>query len=383
MHVIEIPLGELKEGTKIAEPVLSNTGTHKNMIIIRKETVLTGKMIDLLRRHDVQKVNAYSANKKKPPIVEIQLDNKQDAESQQIKPIISDGIKKEALTNIKNLFSAVSEPGDLVNLTTAHQFVREFERTLSQFVAAATSDVNDMIHIFDLKTHDEYTYHHSLSVALLATATGQSLGFGLRELMNLGRSALLHDIGKQFVPREIINKNGKLTKEELAEMKSHPSNGASNLKAKGLGSTELLGGVLFHHEKINGSGYPKGLAGSDIPLFAKIVSVADVFDALTSYRSYRSPMTPTAAYELILRDAGSAFEYSIVEAFTKKLDFYPINAALELSNGQMVHVAENENALRPVVVDARTKEKLDLASPKYSDLVIARVAEPSELLLGD
>ena len=378
MYIIEIPIGEVKEGMKIASPVFSHSGSTKNMIICRKETVVTNRIINLLNRHEILKIEVYSSQNQKSAAKMTKLH--EENKTLQINPILPMNIKHEAINSIKNLFNAVSEPGELVNLTTAHQLVRGFEKTLSHVVAAATSDLNDMIHIFDLKSHDEYTYHHSISVALLSVATGQSLGFDLRQSMNLGRSALLHDIGKQFIPASIINKRGKLTKEEFAEMMSHPSYGASNLKAKGIGGTGLLSGILFHHEKINGSGYPKGLAGNEIPISAKIVAVADVFDALTSYRSYRNPMTPTAAYEVILNEVGTSFDYSIVEAFIKKLDFYPINSALELSNGQIVYVVENQNALRPVVADKVTNEKLDLASPKNSDIMIVRVADKSELI---
>ena len=392
-----IPIIELREGMKVAEPVLSNTGAHKNMIICRKDSILTGRVINLLQRHEVQKVEIYpdyataarletidwpeetqefTSSIKTERVDSVRADkNSIFKELPQIEPIIPPHVKEKAIINIKNLFNAISIPTESDTLTTAHQLVQDFDKTLSHVVGAAASNQDDMVHIYDLKSHDEYTFHHSVSVAMLAVATGQSLGFELRELMNLGRSALFHDIGKQFVPLEIINKAGKLSKDEIAEMKLHPPVGATNLKAKGLGTTGVIKGILFHHEKVDGSGYPRGLAGDEIPLEAKIIAVADVFDALTSYRSYRKPMTPTAAYEVIMKEVGTSFEYAIVEAFVKKLDFYPINTLLELSNGQMVIVVENQNVLRPVVMDIVTKEKFDLASPKNSDLMIVQVVD--------
>ena len=387
MNNILVPISKLQEGMIVAEPVLSNAGAHKNMIICRRGSTLTGRVINLLKRHEVQKVEIFPGfavfpegnqdfagrlvSKSAEEITE-DLNFKKFPE---IAPIIPPYYKERAITNIKNLFSAISNPNESVTLTTSHSLIQEFEKTLSQVVGAAASNPDDLIHIYDLKSHDEYTFHHSVSVAMLAVSTGQSLGFELRELMNLGRSALFHDIGKLFVPSEIINKTSKLSNREFVEMKSHPPLGATNIKAKGLGNTGVLSGILFHHEKIDGTGYPRGLSGNEIPLEAKIISVADVFDALTSYRSYRKPMTPTAAYDLILNQVGTSFDYAIVEAFTKKLDFYPINSLLELSNGKTTIVIENQNVLRPVVMDVITKEKFDLSSPKNSDLTIEQVID--------
>ena len=388
MNNIVIPINKLHEGMRIAEPVLSNAGAQKNMIICRKESILTLRMIEILKRHEVQKVEVYSDSAHGFPAAGIDFtDDTQDTENDfefgqaseftqrlpKIEPIIPRYHKERAITNISNLFKAIANPVDSVTLTTAHTLVQEFEKTLSQVVGAAAGSPDDLIHIYDLKAHDEYTFHHSVSVALLAVATGQSLGLDIRELMGLGRSALFHDIGKQFVPSEIINKTGKLTNEELSEMRSHPPLGATNIKAKGLANTGVLGGILFHHEKIDGTGYPRGLSGNEIPIEAKIISVADVFDALTSYRSYRKPMTPTAAYDLIIKQVGTSFDYTIVEAFTKKLNFYPINTLLELSNGRTAIVIENHNVLRPVVMDVMTNEKFDLSSPNNSEIIIEQV----------
>ena len=364
------------------------------MIICRQDTFVTSRIINLLARHEVWKVDVYSFRPPEPARFDSNGQNESkvgsfcvngkivEYDAAPIKPIIQGDLKQEAVESIKNLFSAIGTPGELTNMTTAYQIVRGFEKTLSHVVAAATHDIKGIIHIQDLKSFDEYTYHHSISVSLLAVATGQILGFDLRDSMKLGRCALLHDIGKQFIPWKIINKKGKLSSEEFKEMMEHPHYGARNLRAKGLGSSGLINGILFHHEKINGRGYPKGLAGEEIPLYSKIVSVADVFDALTSFRSYRRPMTPTDAYEFIIAEVGASFDYDIVQAFTKKLDLYPINSLLELSNGKIVVVVENLNVLRPVVMDVVTKEKFDLASSKNLNLSIVRVADQEDFLMG-
>ena len=392
MYSATIPLSELKSGMKIAKSVFAHSGYNKNMIICRQNTVVTNKIINLLVRHEVWKVDVYSASPPKPTRFDFKTQKGLndglfrvagvviDFDAPPVKPIIQEDMKKAAVESIKNLFSVISSPGEITNMTTAYQMVRGFEKALSYVVAAATHDTNGIIHIQDLKSFDEYTYHHSISVSLLAVATGQMLGFDLRESMKLGRCALLHDVGKQFIPWKIINKKGKLTNEEFKEMMEHPLHGATNLRAKGIGSSSLINGILFHHEKINGRGYPKGLVGEEIPLYAKIVSVADVFDALTSFRSYRKPMTPTHAYELILAEIGTSFDYDVVQAFTKKLDLYPINSILELSNGRIVIVVENQNILRPVVMDIVTKEKIDLTSSKYLNLTVIRVVDREDFV---
>jgi putative nucleotidyltransferase with HDIG domain len=298
-------------------------------------------------------------------------------EAPPVKSVIGDGLRKEATESIQEMFSIFTDMGE-GNKTTAYQAINGFENVLTQVVDAVTQDSSGLIHIHDLKSYDEYTYHHSLSVAMLAVATGQQMGLLKSDLIKLSRSAMLHDIGKQTVPLEIINKPGKLSDKEFETVKAHPITGAQLLKAKAMGDLELWSAVMFHHEKYDGSGYPKGLKAEQIPVFSRIIAVADVYDAITSFRSYREPMTPAHAYEVICSQVGSSFDYEVVKAFTDRLELYPISTAIELSDGRIGIVIGNESPMRPVLKIWGTGETVDLSSVKHLTLLINRVIHPND-----
>ena len=387
MTNVVIPVSEAKPGNVVVEPIVIYTDDGRDLMLCKRNTVVDQKILDLLAKHRVHQIKV-AAPKAAPAVVEMpKKPEPAPAPAPQpqkpariipkskVKPIIDEELKKEAVEGIQSMFSFIDGSD---HMTTAYQAIQGFEKIVNQVVEVATGDGSSFVHIHDLKSHDEYTYHHSISVSLLALATGQELGLDDDQLMKLGRCAMLHDAGKQFVPSGIINKPGKLTDEEFAIMKDHPARGAQSIKAKGIGDLELWTGVMFHHEKVNGRGYPKGLNKNEIPLFAKIIAVADVYDAITSYRSYRMPMHPSLAYEIICSEIESAFEYDIVKAFTNRLIVYPLGSVLELTDKRIGTVIDNEIKLRPVVKLAENGELLDLADVKHLTIGITKVFNPNE-----
>lgn len=163
---------------------------------------------------------------------------------------------------------------------------------------------------------DNYTSGHSERVGWLARLVGEALALPPGELQMLGWAGLLHDVGKIGVPEHILNKPGRLTDEEFAEIKKHPQIGYDVLKPV-THFGPVLDAVLYHHENHDGSGYPKGLAGSAIPLAARIVHVVDIFDALTSSRSYRAGFTLDKAIAILQQDSGRVTDPEITAAFVK------------------------------------------------------------------
>ena len=167
--------------------------------------------------------------------------------------------------------------------------------------------------IIDAK--DGYTHRHSERVAQFSVRLARQLGLSTDERAIVELSALLHDVGKIGVPDAILNKPGKLTDEEFSEMKRHPAHGAailSNIQSQKV--LQLLPGVKYHHEKWDGSGYPEGLKGEDIPLLGRILAVADFLDALSSDRAYRSATPIAEVVDLVRQMAGRAFDPIVVEA---------------------------------------------------------------------
>lgn len=212
-----------------------------------------------------------------------------------------------------------------------------------------TGDVN--ISLCDIKTHDNYTYVHCLDTCIMSAFLGLSLGFNESKLKELGVGAILHDVGKIKISNEIINKNGALTGEEFEEIKKHPTYGHEILKKNMNISNSVLRAVSEHHERFDGKGYPNRLAGNEISKFAKIISICDVYDAVSNDRSYRDRYSPSDAYELILAGSDSLFDCELVKSFKKTFAVYPLGSCLKLSNGDEGYVIkQNPNFPdRPII----------------------------------
>ncbi len=189
-----------------------------------------------------------------------------------------------------------------------------------------------------LETQDKEASGHTQRVTDLALALAKEMGFDGEDLLNIRRGALLHDIGKLSIPDEIILKPGKLTEDEFRVIKEHPK-----IANKWLSQIELLKPALqipyYHHEKWDGTGYPQGLSGEDIPLVARMFAIVDVWDALISDQPYRLAMNKEEALDLIVSEAGRQFDPDVVEAFLKVISeegyFSPSHAIKVQSFGQM------------------------------------------------
>lgn len=169
-----------------------------------------------------------------------------------------------------------------------------------------------------LHTHCLYTFYHSIKVSVLSMAIGHNLEFDDNELLELGLSALLHDLGKANIPISILDKPGKLTDSEWRHMKEHSTSSLHYLEKGGV-SSAIYSGVKDHHEKFDGSGYPNSLTGKNISLFGRIIAIADVYDALTSNRVYKQEMDPEDGIKVIKASKGSHFDSEIVDMFTNNI----------------------------------------------------------------
>lgn len=161
---------------------------------------------------------------------------------------------------------------------------------------------------------DAYTHGHSRRVAQYSAELGRALGFDAREIERLELSAILHDVGKIGVPEAVLNKPDRLTAAEMAVMRTHPERGAEIL-ASIRAMRDIVPGVLHHHERFDGQGYPNQLKGDNIPLVARIILVADTFDAMTSSRPYRSSLPVQVAIDEIRRCTATQFDPRLAEVF--------------------------------------------------------------------
>ncbi len=213
-----------------------------------------------------------------------------------------------------------------------------------------------------LKVSDEYTFKHSVDVATMAMIIGKKYGLTDKEIHKLGVAGLLHDVGKSRIPSELLNKPGALTDREYELMKQHSLLGFEILKKRNAFSDEILRGVLQHHEKMNGKGYPLGVKADKIHKYARIISVADVYDALVTERSYKKAFSQRDAVEIIMTMTAD-LDIEVMKSFLESVILYPVDSIVELSNGEKAKVVENstESILRPKVVGLKSGKLYDLA----------------------
>lgn len=204
--------------------------------------------------------------------------------------------------------------------------------------------------LVDLRTFDDYTFRHSVNVAVLSTVIGIGMSLSHQDLLELCAAAIFHDLGKLRIPDEILNKPARLTPEEYEVMKQHPVYSYELIKGRWDISAKTKVGVLHHHENEDGSGYPNGLESSQIYLFAKIIHVADVYDALTAKRPYKQPYALSEAAEYLMAGYGTMFDKDVVDAFLKFVPIYPKGMEVTLSDGRKGIIVENTaHTLRPVI----------------------------------
>jgi putative nucleotidyltransferase with HDIG domain len=205
--------------------------------------------------------------------------------------------------------------------------------------------------LYDVKTHDNYTFLHCIDTGIMSAFLGLSMKLKENKLKELGIGAILHDIGKTNIDSKIINKNGILSEEEYVEMKKHPIYGVEILKKIVYIPETSIEAVEQHHERVDGNGYPYGLKGNSICKFAKIVSICDMYDAVSNDRSYRKKFSPNDAYELVLASSGSAFDENIVKKFKEVFSVYPLGCCIRLSNGVEGYVIRQNTNFpdRPII----------------------------------
>jgi putative nucleotidyltransferase with HDIG domain len=240
-----------------------------------------------------------------------------------------------------------------------------------------------LIGLARLKTADDYTYMHSVAVCALMIALSRQLGLTDDETREAGLAGLLHDIGKMAVPSEILNKPGRLTDEEFVSVKEHPSAGhAMLLESKGVGAI-ALDVCLHHHEKMDGSGYPKGLKGEQISLYAKMGAVCDVYDAITSNRPYKSGWCPAESLKKMSEWSRGHFDEKVFQAFVRSIGIYPVGTLVKLQSGRLGVVIEQQVGKSLLLPKVRaffstrsmayiSPVLLDLAGPGIQDKIVSR-----------
>lgn len=248
--------------------------------------------------------------------------------------------------------------------------------TVTRVVENLMQNGDIMFNMLNLKNYDDYTYFHSVNVAILAAVLGARYGMDEYQLRVLTTAGLLHDIGKKFLEISILNARRALTEEERRIMLQHPKLGYEFIRDNFDFAPEVLLGVLEHHECYNGEGYPMRKSGDEISIYGRIIKLADVYDAMTAKRPYRNPMLPSDVLEYVMAGNGSEFDPQLVALFVRWIAIYPVGCEVELSDGRGAIVKRNYEgyAQRPVVKIRDTGEEIDLKSdPDARNITIVRL----------
>ncbi len=258
-------------------------------------------------------------------------------------------------------------------------------KLVSDLAESIVRNYSALVWLTNLKERDEYTTTHCINVCILTLSFGRCLGLKRGLLNSAGLGALLHDLGKMKVPLDVLNKPGKLTKDEFEVMKSHPLHGFDLLKGEEGLNDEVLKIVRSHHERINGGGYPDGLSEQQISKLTRMVSIVDVYDAVTSDRVYHDGMPAHEAVKLMYNWAPRNFDQKLIEVFIRCIGIYPIGSLVELTTGHVGVVVrtDTKSRLRPVVILILDGDKKPYETRKFINLaseVWQAQDEPPEIL---
>lgn len=356
----------VKEGSILGKTLYDGEGR----VLLTRGSVLTQAIIDKIKSINIYTI--YIEDEYSEAIIE---------------DVIKPEIRRTAIKMVRNTFYRLNKYNNKENYTGRNLY-KESEQDFKSIYYIATeiieeilSQKNVMIGLVDIKSFDDYTYQHSVNVAVISLIIGIKLKFHKYELFDLCIGALLHDVGKMFIPSEILNKKGELTEEEFKIMKEHTVRGYDYLK--GLYEISVPARIisLQHHERAGGQGYPEGRSGERISILSRIVAVADVYDAMTSDRVYRRAIAPNEALEYIMANSGSKFDYKVVQAFSKSVIPYPEGSIVRLSNNEIGVVTKihEDFPLRPEIKiiysedDSRVDEVINLL--EQNSLVIMAIEE--------
>ncbi|MBU5426012.1 HD-GYP domain-containing protein [Tissierella pigra] len=233
--------------------------------------------------------------------------------------------------------------------------VRSHVKNLNEIIKEVAYDIvsskNVLENLASISIYDDYTLTHSLNMMMLSIVIARDIGFNMNEIKSLATGCVFHDIGKIFLPIELINKPGKFTDEEFSLVQSHTEKGYRFLTDHTDLSAVSRNISLCHHEREDGLGYPRGLKGDEIHIFNKIASISDVFDALTSDRPYRRAVPLHDAMEYLLASGGNHFDIDLIKVFSQSINVFPKDTFVHLSDNRegIVYEINSEFHTRPKI----------------------------------
>ncbi len=246
------------------------------------------------------------------------------------------------------------------------------------FLAPSMEHASATLLLSTVKSHDEYTFYHSLNTCILAISLGRLFGLSDLQLLMIGAGAALHDIGKTAVSPAVLNHPGRLSREQWQEMKIHPQEGAQAIMAAGGPGHETAATIaLEHHVRFDGSGYPHRRGSPRPHSFSQLVTVADIYDSVTTRRPYRRAYTPGQALGVLVDGAGTMFDPDMVDAFIHMMGVYPPGSVVRLAGGEIAIVSRPDpddlSALHAIIAKAADGRPIP---PEPSRIRTEQILEP-------
>lgn len=382
----KIQTSRLKPGMKAAQPII----TKRGQVIAKEGTILTSqliarlsfyrietihieeedssidtgnKVVSELKETETKKSTVNTATKQEPKASpQDQLDDDSILKSQRAytqKLLVSPEYQKFQKDYTSNVESLRKQFDDIIGGSDVSSTSDLLKETEELFRSKTSLELFDIIH--SMRANDDSVFAHSLNVALISRAMGKWLQLSKEDLDVLTLSGLLHDIGKSKIPSEILNKPGKYTDEEFNTMRSHPLIGYKLLRGKGFDKRILLV-TTQHHERQDGTGYPRGLQADEIDDFSSIVAIADVYDAMTAARPHRAPFCAFQVIDAFEKEGLQKFHTQFILTFLKRVASCYQNSRVLLSDGRSARVVYlNDRCLSRPMVELDDKTIIDLS----------------------
>ncbi|WP_128656200.1 HD-GYP domain-containing protein [Paenibacillus sp. 598K] len=314
-----VPITMCQPGMKLAKRIFSEDG----LVLLGQHVELTQNLITRLRQCGVDFVYIEDAM----------------TEDLVVPEMISDETRIRALNEIRSGFRELMNPAKQSKSAPKPYIAKQFRNVMTMLLEEISNHQGAMLMLMNMGLVDHYLFQHSLNVCIYTSLLGMSDGLSQEELITLGMGALLHDIGKTQISTDVLMKPGRLTEAEFAEMKTHAERGFKLLKDQPNLPLIVAHCAYQHHERLDGSGYPRGIKGNEIHDYAKWIGLVDSYDAMTTNRIYRSPMLPHQAIEGLYAGTGTLYEQRMVRMFRDKIVIYPVGVSVGLNTGESGVVA--------------------------------------------
>ncbi|UOF91838.1 HD-GYP domain-containing protein [Fodinisporobacter ferrooxydans] len=299
---------------RLARPILDEKGT----ILVGKGVELTSFIVNRLLNLGI--LSAYVDDGLTNDII--------------VPEIVSQETTMKTISFIHKTMQEAANSKNFSKYFQTPKFTKKIQELFRIIIDEIQQNSSVMVSLANIYSTDEFLYHHSFNVTMMALMIGLKLKLSEKQMMDLGIGTILHDIGKMTIDPVILNKPDKLTPQEFEIMKTHTTNGFEILRNQGDISAAAAQIALLHHERFDGTGYPRGIPGKEQHIFGRIVALADVYEALTANRIYRRGYLPHQAFEYILGGGGSHFDPVIVDVFVKTIAVYPIGTEVTLNTGE-------------------------------------------------